>query len=67
MDEVVARFEEVVLPAVPCVAAVTLGVSDVEETRRCLQSQGVTPHPSDEGVWVRPERAGGVVLHFVGN
>jgi hypothetical protein len=67
VDEVVARFKDVVLPAVPCVAAVTLGVSDVEETRRCLQNQGVTPHPSHEGVWVRPERTGGVVLHFVGN
>ena len=67
VDEVVARFEDVVLPAVPCVAVVTLGVSDVEETRLCLQNQGVTPHPSDEGVWVRPERTGGVVLHFVEN
>ena len=65
VDEVVARFKDVVLPAVPCVAVVTLTVSDVEETRRYLKDNAVTPHLADDGVWVRPERAGGVVLHFV--
>jgi len=65
VGEVTARFEDVVLPAVPCVAAVTLTVSDVDETRRCLKDNDVTPHPVDSGVWIRPERAGGVVLHFV--
>jgi catechol 2,3-dioxygenase-like lactoylglutathione lyase family enzyme len=65
VDEVVARFEDVVLPAVPCVAVVTLTVSDVDETRRYLKDNAVTPHPANDGVWVRPERAGGVVLHFV--
>lgn len=64
VDDVTARFKDVVLPAVPCVAVVTLAVSDVDETRRCLKDNAVTPHPSDNGVWVRPERAGGVVLHF---
>jgi catechol 2,3-dioxygenase-like lactoylglutathione lyase family enzyme len=64
-DEVTARFKDVVLPAIPCVAVVTLGVSDIDETRRYLKESAVTPHPADEGVWVRPERAGGVVLHFV--
>ena len=64
-DEVTARFKDVVLPAVPCVACVTLAVSDIEETRRFLKDNAVTPHPADEGVWVRPERAGGVVLQFV--
>jgi catechol 2,3-dioxygenase-like lactoylglutathione lyase family enzyme len=62
---VVARFEDVVLPAVPCVAVVSLTVSDVDETRRFLKDNAVTPHPTEDGVWVRPERAGGVVLHFV--
>ena len=65
VDDVMARFEDVVLPAVPCVAVVTLTVSDVDETRRCLKDNAVTPHPVDDGLWVRPERAGGVVLHFV--
>jgi catechol 2,3-dioxygenase-like lactoylglutathione lyase family enzyme len=65
VDEVTARFKDVVLPAVPCVAVVTLAVSDIDETRRFLRDNAVTPHPADEGVWVRPERAGGVVLQFV--
>jgi catechol 2,3-dioxygenase-like lactoylglutathione lyase family enzyme len=65
VDEVVARFKDVVLPAVPCVAVVTLTVSDVDETRRYLKDNAVTPHLADAGVWVRPERAGGVVLYFV--
>jgi hypothetical protein len=65
VDEVTGHFSDVVLPAVPCVAVVSLTVSDVEETRRYLKDNAVTPHPADNGVWVRPERAGGVVLHFV--
>ncbi len=65
VDEIAARFKDVVLPAVPCVAAVTLTVSDVGETRRYLKDNSVTPHPAGDGVWVRPERTGGVVLHFV--
>jgi catechol 2,3-dioxygenase-like lactoylglutathione lyase family enzyme len=64
-DEVTARFKDVVLPAIPCVAVVRLGVSDIDETRRYLKDSAVTPHPADEGFWVRPERAGGVVLRFV--
>jgi hypothetical protein len=64
VEDVTSRFKDVVLPAVPCVAAVTLTVSDVDETRRYLKDKSVTPHPTDDGVWVRPERAGGVVLHF---
>ncbi|MGH9336962.1 MAG: hypothetical protein ACRD21_24740, partial [Vicinamibacteria bacterium] len=54
----------VILPAVPCVAAVTLAVLDLDEARRYLKDSGITPHPVNDGVWVRPERAGGVVLHF---
>lgn len=65
VDEITARFKDVVLPAVPCVAAVSLGVSDVDDARRFLKNNAVTPHPAADGVWVRPERTGGVVLHFV--
>jgi catechol 2,3-dioxygenase-like lactoylglutathione lyase family enzyme len=66
-DDVVARFREAVLPAVPCVAVVTLSVSDVEATRGYMKDKSVTPRPTPtgEGIWVRPERTGGVVLHFV--
>jgi catechol 2,3-dioxygenase-like lactoylglutathione lyase family enzyme len=62
---IASRFKDVVLPAVPCVAVVTIGVSDIEDTRRCLKESAVTPHPARDGIWVRPERTGGVVLHFV--
>jgi len=64
VEDVVARFEDVILPDVPCVAVATLTVSDVDETRRYLKDNAITPHPADDGVWVRPERAGGVVLRF---
>jgi catechol 2,3-dioxygenase-like lactoylglutathione lyase family enzyme len=65
-DELADRFEDAVLPAIPCVAVVTLGTADLDETRGLLKENGITPHPAEDGVWVRPERAGGVVLHFVG-
>ena len=67
-DDVVTRFREAVLPAVPCVAVVTLAVADVEETRSYLKEKGITPRPVPlgDGIWVRPERTGGVVLHFTG-
>ena len=64
VGEVVARFKDVVLPDVPCVAVATLTVSDVDETRRYLKDSKITPHPAGDAVWVRPERAGGVVLQF---
>lgn len=64
VEDVTARFEDVILPDVPCVAVATLAVKDVDETRRYLKDNAITPHPSDDGVWVRPERAGGVVLLF---
>jgi catechol 2,3-dioxygenase-like lactoylglutathione lyase family enzyme len=64
VDDITAQYKDVVLPAVPCVAVVTLTVRDAEETRRYLKESGITPHPADDGVWVRPERAGGVVLYF---
>jgi catechol 2,3-dioxygenase-like lactoylglutathione lyase family enzyme len=64
VGDVTSRFQDVVLPDVPCVAVATLAVSDVDETRRYLRDQAVTPHPAGDGLWIRPERAGGVVLHF---
>jgi catechol 2,3-dioxygenase-like lactoylglutathione lyase family enzyme len=65
-DEIGDRFEGAVLPAIPCVAAVTLRISNLEGTRDLLKENGITPHPTEDGIWVRPERTGGVVLHFVG-
>lgn len=65
-DEIADRFEDAVLPAVPCIAAVTFRTSNLEETRGLLKENGITPHRAADGLWVRPERAGGVVLHYVG-
>lgn len=65
-DEIANRFPDAVLPAIPCVAAVTLRSSDLAETRGLLKENEITPHRSADGLWVRPERAGGVVLHYVG-
>jgi catechol 2,3-dioxygenase-like lactoylglutathione lyase family enzyme len=65
-DELLDRFDDAVLPSVPCVAVVELGVADLEATRRFLKGNEITPHASPTGVWVRPERAGGVILHFTG-
>jgi catechol 2,3-dioxygenase-like lactoylglutathione lyase family enzyme len=64
-DGIADRFEDAVLPAIPCVAVVTLGTTDLDQTRGLLKENGITPHAAADGVWVRPERAGGVVLHFV--
>jgi len=63
-DQITARYPEAVLPAVPSVGVVELGVNDLDETKAFLASGGVTAHPSDDGVWVRPERAGGVILEL---
>ena len=54
-----------VLPALPSVARVTLAVESVDATRKFLEENGVTPHRSEAGIWVRPERAGGAILEFV--
>ncbi len=63
-EKVASRYSGAVLAAVPSVAVVELAVEDVDATRRFLESAGVTPHALDESVWVRPERAGGVILEF---
>ena len=57
-------YPEAVLPAVPSVALVRLAVESVDETRKFLEESGVTPRVSEAGIWVRPERAGGVILEF---
>ena len=59
-----ARYPGAVLPAVPSVGVVELLVDDVDATKLFLEGAGVTPHASDNGVWVRPERTGGVILEF---
>ncbi len=56
--------KDAVLPAVPCVAVVTLSVKHLEDSRKFLESRGVTPHACDRGIWIRPERTGGVILEF---
>jgi hypothetical protein len=64
-DEIAERYEGAVLPAVPCVAVVRFSVADVDDTRGYLEERKITAHAGREGIWVRPERAGGVVLEFV--
>lgn len=63
-DVMAKSYTEAVLPAVPSVAVVRLRVQSVDETRTFLEEGGVTPHPSAAGIWVRPERTGGVILEF---
>jgi catechol 2,3-dioxygenase-like lactoylglutathione lyase family enzyme len=64
-DEIAEGYEGAVLPAVPCVAVVRFSVADLGETRGYLEERKITAHGGPEGIWVRPERAGGVVLEFV--
>lgn len=64
-DDISSRYEDAVLPAVPCVAVVRFSVSDLEGTRAYLEERKITAHRGEKGIWVRPERAGGVVLEFV--
>ena len=63
-EKVLSRYPGAVLPAVPSVGVVELLVDDVDATKLFLEGAGVTPHASDDGVWVRPERTGGVILEF---
>ena len=58
------RFEGATLPAIPSVAVVTFEVERLDETKKFLESKKVTVRPSKHGLWVRPERAGGVILEF---
>ena len=62
--EIAEVYREAVLPAVPCVAVVALTVYALDETKAYLEENEITPHESEGGVWVRPERAGGVILEF---
>jgi catechol 2,3-dioxygenase-like lactoylglutathione lyase family enzyme len=63
-ENIMSRFRGAVLPAVPSVGVVELSVEDVDATKRFLEGAGVTPHASKDGIWVRPERTGGVILEF---
>jgi catechol 2,3-dioxygenase-like lactoylglutathione lyase family enzyme len=63
-DEIARRYRSAVLPAVPCVAVATLSVYALDETKAFLRDNEITPHESEGAVWVKPERAGGVILEF---
>jgi len=59
------RFNGARPPAVPCLAAVTFGVSDRGRTRRCLEENGV-PFAEDEGgIVVDAAHAAGAIARFV--
>lgn len=62
--QVTSRYPGAVLTAVPSVAVVELEVQDVDATRGFLEKAGVTAHASGGGVWIRSERAGGVILEL---
>jgi hypothetical protein len=64
-DDIYRRYRGAVLPAVPCVAVLTLSVASLEDTREFFVESDVTPHESEHSLWIRPERAGGVILEFV--
>lgn len=58
------RYPGAVLPSVPCIAVVRFGVENLVATKKFLKSNDVTPHAGDKSVWLRPERAGGVILEL---
>ena len=62
--EIASRYPGAVLPAVPSVGVVELTVRDLDAAKAFLETNGVTPHVSDGGIWLRPERTGGVVLEL---
>ncbi len=64
-QRVTSRFASVSVPAVPCVAAATLTVADLDATRAYLQNRGIGVEDAGGRVWVGPEWAGGAVLEFV--
>ena len=49
-SEIAEVYREAVLPAVPCVAVVTLTVYALDETNAYLEEKEITPHESDGGV-----------------
>ena len=63
-SEIAEVYRKAVLPAVPCVAVVTLTVYALDEMKTYLEEKEITPHESELGIWVKPERAGGVILEF---
>lgn len=64
-DEIHERYPGAVLPAVPCVAVLSLSVASLEQTRRFFIESDVTPHEGEHSLWVRPERTGGVILELI--
>ncbi len=64
-EDIADNYPGAVLPAVPSVAVVKLKVSDLDGTSGFLEGAGVTAHTRGDSRWIRPERAGGVILEFV--
>ena len=63
--EFACHFPGVRAPEVPSVGSFALTVDSVVDTSAFLATQRVSFEESAEGIWVKPEHAGGVVLEFV--
>ena len=60
-----ARFPGAAVPALPCAAAITVGVADLAGTRGLLARAGVgDQYGAGDSVWIRPEDANGAVIAF---
>jgi hypothetical protein len=60
-----ARFDGVSLPALPCLAGMTLGVADPGATASCLAGNGIVANRRSDGtLWVGPQLAAGTVIEF---
>lgn len=52
-------------PALPCIAAVTVMTTDLDETRRFVRSNGIVPLGQRDGIlWIAPADALGCYLGF---
>ncbi len=52
-------------PSLPCIAAVTVMTTDLDETRRVIQNNGIAPVARSDGVlWISPTDALGCYLGF---
>lgn len=66
-ERIADLYPDAVLAAVPSIVVVSLTVTDLDATRAFLKANGITPHRRGDGgdaTWVRPERAGGVILEL---
>ena len=52
-------------PSLPCIAAVTVMTSDLDETRRVIRNSGIVPLARSDGIlWISPADALGCYLGF---